>query len=77
MLIAGVNHSTPWFDHKTYSNRQSPSRDIATSFAIIDYLRYIVSGGQFGQLEQRLVKVHHALIIVHVLWYNHARLQMW
>ena len=53
--IIGVNHLIHWYGHKTYSNRQSPSRDVATGFATPDYLRYIVSGGQFGQLKQRLV----------------------
>ena len=45
-----------------YSNRRSPSTDIATSFATLDYLQYIVSGGQFGQLKQRLVNNYYTII---------------
>ena len=38
-----------------FSNKQSPSRDIATSFATLDYLRFIVNGGQFGKEKSRSI----------------------
>lgn len=32
-------------NHNIYANREAPSRDIARSFAVIDHLRFICSGG--------------------------------
>ena len=63
-LFVGVNPSTLLYGHKTYilTDKVPASRDIATAFATLDYLRYFVSGGQFGQNRQRFVMhIHNAI----------------
>ena len=46
-----------------YSNKLSPSRDIAHSFAVLGHLRYIISGGRFGPNGQWFVLEHDKLNI--------------
>ena len=35
-----------------YGNRHAPSKDISYSFAVIEHLRFICSGGLYSQNEQ-------------------------
>ena len=41
-----------------YSNKLSPSRDIAHSFTVLGHLRYIISGGRFGSNGQWFALIH-------------------
>lgn len=34
--------------HNVFSNRRAPSRDIATNFAVLSYLRFICDGGMIA-----------------------------
>lgn len=56
--------------HNIYGNKHAPSRDIARNMAILEYVRYICSGGIYneGCSTKRFVFLHIDKVL-HA-WYN-------
>ena len=51
-----------------YSNKQSPSKDIAYGVARLEHVQYIASGGKFGSGDETLVFTWiFSLLILHVI----------
>ena len=64
-LFVGVNPSTLLYGHKIYilTDKVPASRDIATAFATLDYLRYILC--VWGAIWTEQTKVCYAHTCVH------------